>query len=78
MSKDRMREAALKQVGEVAHEVPVEHREAVGEKKTTRTVRLVVRLNEDESRRLDRYAQDKHLPPSTAARSLIMDGIRRG
>lgn len=79
MAKDRMREAAIKQISEVVHEVPEEHREApAGQEKGTRTVRLVVRLDADEYRRLARYAQDKHLPVSTAARSLVMDAIRRG
>ena len=78
MGKDRMREAAVRQVAEVAHEVPEEHREAPGQEKGTRTVRLVVRLDADEYRRIARYAQDKHLPVSTAARLLVMDAIRRG
>jgi len=78
MAKDRMREAAIRQVGDVAHEVPEEHRETIGQEKGTRTVRLVIRMDADEHRRLVRHAQDKHLPVSAAARSLIMDGIRRG
>ena len=78
MSKDRMREAAFRHVGDTAHEVPAEHREAPAQEKGTRTVRLVIRMDADEHRRLVRHAQDKHLPVSAAARSLIMDGIRRG
>ncbi len=77
MAKDRMREAAVRQVAEVAHEIPEEHREIAGQEKGKRTVRLVVRLDADEYRRLARYAQDRHLPVSTAVRSLAMDAIRR-
>ena len=76
MDKRRMREAAVKQVGDVAHDLPEDQVRAVG-KKEKRTVRLVVRLDLDEHRRLSRYCADRHLPVSTAVRSLVMEAIRK-
>jgi hypothetical protein len=77
MGKDRMREAAIRQVEGVAHELPEAHQDDGDGKKGTRTVRLVVRLNADEDRRIARYCADKHLPASTWARSILMDAIRK-
>ena len=79
MSKDRMREAAARQVEEVAHEIPEDRKTGsiFSVKKANRTRRVVVRLDPDEYRRLDRYCQDKHLAVSSAVRSILMEAIRK-
>jgi hypothetical protein len=77
MGKDRMREAALRQVEQVAHDLPAEHQAEADPVKGKREYRLVVRLDPDEHRRFARYCADRHLPVSTAARSILMEAIRK-
>ena len=77
MAKDRMREAAQRQVDEAARDVPAEHREGEPAKQE-RTERIVIRVSVDEYKRISRYFVDRNLPLSTGARAALLDLVRKG
>jgi len=77
MSKDRMKDAAIRQVQNTVPELPEEHREDKGSRRQQRTERLVIRLSKDEARRIASYCEMRNLPVSTWARSELLDAIRR-
>ena len=77
MSKDRMKEAADRQVEKTARELPEEHREKKETKRIQRTERLVIRLSKDELRRIAGCFKGKDLPVSTGCRSVLLDYARR-
>ncbi|MBA7548080.1 hypothetical protein ES705_40526 [subsurface metagenome] len=77
MSKDRMKDAAIRQVQDTAPELPGEHREEKGRRRQQRTERLVIRMSKDELRRTTEYCEMRNLPVSTWARSELLDAIRK-
>ena len=78
MSKSRMEEAAIKQVGEVRRDVAEDHRELKGQGKQTREERLVIRLSKEELKRINTHCRLINLPVSTWARAELLASVRRG
>lgn len=77
MSKDRMKEAAVRQVQDTARELPEERRGDKKSRRQQRTERLVIRMSKDELRRTTEYCEMRNLPVSTWARAELLDAIRK-